>query len=211
MPNFHVQNELADANEEKVKNANKLESKIDRLEGVIAKFEGLLGNKVSTKEESYQMERKILSDKMIEMMTDLKICQENIRDYQSAIQVLCKNQMLLKKKCNKLTFENKRLRMRMLNMKEVKEQLAYQTRKNNKLVSLVTTLKSETQELFEKEIKEQEEYKVYVNQTIEENKNLRRLLEGIVTHKNSVNLDEMSKKASVEELKKEYGKINNFQ
>lgn len=206
MPNFHVQNELVEAKEQKAKNAKELESKIDRLEGVIAKFEGMLGNKTSTKEEAYQVERQILSDKMIELVSDLKICQENIRDYQSAIEVLCKNQMFLKKKCNRLTFENKRLKMKIVGMKEVKDQLDVQTKKNNRLVNLIRTLKTETKELFENEIKEQEEYKVFISQTIEENKNLRGLLEGITGHKKLVNFDEMDKTTSISEFEKEYGK-----
>lgn len=165
-------------------------------------------DKITIKEKSYQYERKIMSEKIVELVSDLKTSQENVRDYQATIEILCKNHMNLKKQCKRLMFDNRNLIMKLSTLKETQDQLSYYKSKNDSLVKLIHDLKKETKELFEKEIQEQEEYKIFIEKTISENKNLRKMLSDILDHQNFIKIDSIAKEPIVQELSEDFSNIN---
>lgn len=207
MPNFQIQNDLTEIHENREnKKTEILDEKIDRLDNILGKFEDMMQGKFSTKERSYQFERAIMSEKIVELSSDLKICQENILDYQNTIQVLCKNHSTLKKHCKRITFENKQLIMKLSTLKETSDQLSYYKMKNKSLVNLIEKLRKETKEFFEKEIEEQEEYKIFIQTTLNQNKNLKHILTGIFEHENTLKIDEIMKSSALKEISDDYGK-----
>lgn len=212
MPHFQIQNDLVEVNNEKghLTNTqnNEFDSKMQKLDKLISKFENVFDEKLTPKEKSYQYERKIMGEKIVELATDLKICQENIQDYQSAIEILCRNQQNLKKKCDKLIFQNKKLKMKLNSFGDLKNELIYFKRKSNGLVNLINKLKTETKELFETEIQEQEDYKIYVNQTITENKNLKEILKNVLNQQSNSKIENLLKEPILKEFSDNYGKLS---
>ena len=172
---------------------------------IAEKFEAIL--EAGDKPKAYAIERRIMSDKISQMMVDMKICQENVNDYEKVVKALCLKNKNLQKENEKLSHENKKLSLKSMRLDHMNDELELVKTKNLMLMDKIDVLKSEIVGYFEKEAIEEEKEEKEIAILKFERENLKKIFEKTHEFENEANIDKIAKGPEMAKFMKEYGKL----
>jgi len=168
------------------------------------KFQNILEN--GSDSNAYAIERKIMVEKMEEMMRDMKICQENVKDFEKVVKALCVKNQILKKENDHLSHENKRLFFKTMSLDEVKGDLIKEKAKNCELMKRLENVKKDVLQFFEAEAIEEGKEKKLFFEMKNERKNLKQIFEKIHNFDNEAKIDKLMKDPKVLNSIQKFGK-----
>ena len=174
------------------------------MNGLAEKFQSIM--EAGAKPQAYAIERKIMSEKIGEMMKDMKICQENVNDYEKVVKALCLKNKNLQRENEKLLHENKRLTLKSAKIDLLDRELEQVKSKNLQLLIKIENLKKDIVGFFEKEAMEEEKEEKEITKLRFERENLKKIFEKANEFSNEANIDKLAKGPEMAKFIKEYGK-----
>ena len=186
------------------------ETTVSRLNDLASKFQNML--ELSQKPQAFMIERQLMSQKIEDLVNDMKICQENINDYEKVIQSLCRKHREAKRELQQLRHENQRLTAKTLTTGKLQAQLGHEKARNVKLMKKIEDLRTQIQSYFQEEILGQEDTVKEISLLKNQNEQMRSILEGLMKFGDEKKLDEIIKSPDMDALIQEHGtKIQKFE
>lgn len=162
---------------------------VEKLTALVSKLERFASS--GSVQNTFQIERNLMAQKIKELLEDVKIANENCSDYQKAINILASKVNSLRQENERLLRENKKLQIQQEMSSKYQLELLEEKTRTKKLLEKLTYLKSQVKEYFEDSLKTDQESTRIVLELRDQNTNFTNLLQKINQFRESSSIDKL--------------------